>query len=137
MNPSPDLLLTAVKMLLALGATIGVLLLAFKFTRGMIGERSGRAGQGMVKVLSSTYIGVKKSISLVEVPGAVLVLGISGEGISLLSTIDDPETLNAIRHPAHGDSAGRITPFARMNVKRYVRHMFTPLQGRGSAGKDG
>jgi len=104
MNTSPDLFITAAKMLLALGATIGILLLAFKLTRGMIADKVGKPGPGMVKVISSTYIGVKKNISLVEVPGAVLVLGISGEAISLLSKIEDPEILEAIRNPVKADS---------------------------------
>jgi len=126
MNTSPDLFITAVKMLLALGATIGILLLAFKFTRGMIADRVGKPGPGMVKVLSSTYIGVKKSISLVEVPGAILVLGISGEAISLLSKIEDPETLEAIRNPVRTDSAKFTSAFG---FAQKIMHEFSASRG--------
>ncbi|MBC2711743.1 MAG: flagellar biosynthetic protein FliO [Desulfosarcina sp.] len=40
-------------------------------------------------MLESHYLGVKKTISLVRVPGKVLVLGISGDRINLLDTLDD------------------------------------------------
>lgn len=42
-----------------------------------------------VRVLGSTYLGMKKSISLVQVPGSILVLGLSNENITLLSKIEN------------------------------------------------
>jgi flagellar biogenesis protein FliO len=44
-----------------------------------------------VQVLETAHLGVKKSISMVHVPGAVLVLGVTADRISLLERIDDPD----------------------------------------------
>jgi flagellar protein FliO/FliZ len=49
----------------------------------------GAAVGKRIHVLESHYMGVKKTISLVQVPGKVLVLGISGDRINLLDTLDD------------------------------------------------
>jgi flagellar biogenesis protein FliO len=55
-------------------------------------------------VVASQPIGVKKTVTLVDVPDCVLVLGVSGDRIQLLSRIEDPEALNRIR--AYEGAAG-------------------------------
>jgi len=80
---------TAVKMLVALIIILGVLLIAFRFAKQILQKREGESKEGLIKILANKYIGIKKSISLIEVPGAILVLGISNENISLLTKIED------------------------------------------------
>ena len=69
----------------------------------------------MINVLASQYIGVKKNISLVEIPGAILVLGISNDAIRLLTKIEDQETLEKFRQaesgstPSFSDHLNKIT----------------------------
>lgn len=48
----------------------------------------------LIKVLSSCYLGNHKSIALVEVAGEILVLGVSDQGISLLTKVEDRNCLN-------------------------------------------
>jgi len=96
MNQSPDLIATAVKMFIVLGVLLGGLIVALYLVKKVIGRRDGQSKGRAIRVLASTYIGVKKSISLVEVPGALLVLGITNDRINLLTKIDDTETMQQV-----------------------------------------
>jgi flagellar biogenesis protein FliO len=59
---------------------------------------------------------MKRTLTLVKIPGAVLVLGVTAERIQLLSRIDDPDQLAAIengtetpRHSRFADHLARLT----------------------------
>jgi flagellar protein FliO/FliZ len=97
MNYHPDLISTSLKMLIVLTVLVGGLLITFYYTKRKIGKQIGRSKGKLIRVLGNTYIGVKKQISLVEIPGAVLVLGLSGDNISLLAKIDDDKILGNIK----------------------------------------
>jgi flagellar biogenesis protein FliO len=97
MNYHPDLISTSLKMLIVLTILVGGLLITFYYTKRKIGKQIGGSKGKLVRVLGNTYIGVKKQISLVEIPGAVLVLGLSGDNISLLAKIDDDKILGNIK----------------------------------------
>jgi len=97
MNNHPDLISTSLKMLIVLTILVGGLLITFYYTKRKIGKQIGGSKGKLVRVLGNTYIGVKKQISLVEIPGAVLVLGLSGDNISLLAKIDDDKILGNIK----------------------------------------
>jgi flagellar protein FliO/FliZ len=104
MNYSPDLISASLKMLAALGIMLGGLLIVLHYAkRKLRNERGGFKGK-TVRVLGNTYIGPKKRISLVEVPGAILVVGITNENISLLNKIEDEEMLEEFKR-----SQGRST----------------------------
>ena len=93
----PDLLPSALKMLSALVIVLGGLFLVFYFSKRLIHARNGNMSDKLIRVLSSNYIGVKKTISLVEVPGEILVLGITSDRISLLSKIEDPDIISQFK----------------------------------------
>ena len=97
MNPSPDMLTTALKMFAALGVVLGALFVAYYFTRRL--SKSDRSGskEKLVRILANKFIGVKKNICVVEVPGSILILGVTNDRITLLSQIDDEATLEKIR----------------------------------------
>ena len=127
MNP-PDMTMAAVKMTLALVLVLALVWGAYRWTRRSLPMgQSGGKGR-MIKVLANHYLGVKKTITVVEVPGSVLVLGISADRVNLLSRIDDPEVLADLRKsPAEGsplrsfrDQLQRLTgnPGARMKTGR-------------------
>jgi len=97
MNYHPDLISTSLKMLIVLTVLVGGLLITFYYTKRKIGKQIGGSKGKLIRVLGNTYIGVKKQISLVEIPGAVLVLGLSGDNISLLAKIDDDKILGNIK----------------------------------------
>jgi len=94
MSYQPDFIWTAVKMLVALGILLGVLIIALYFAKRIFKGGGNQPKRRMIRVLANTYVGVKKNISLVEVPGAILVLGVTSDTISLLTKIEDVEILN-------------------------------------------
>ena len=97
MNYSPDLISTALKMLVSLAVVLGGLFVTFYFMKRLLNKKMAGSEDKLIRVLANTYIGVKKNISLVEVPGALLVIGITNDNISLLSKIEDEEILNGLR----------------------------------------
>lgn len=106
MNATPDMLATTLKMLAALALVLGGLGIFFYFTKRVMRKDIGNSAGGMIRVLASQYIGLKKNISLVQIPGAILVVGIAGDSICLLTKIEDKTILDQI----HDQGAGRIHP---------------------------
>jgi flagellar biogenesis protein FliO len=97
MNYYSDLFPTALKMLSALALVLAGLGVAIFFTKRILHNRIGGNGDKLIRILASSYLGVKKSISLVRIPGALLVLGISGDSIRLLTKIEDRKILDKIK----------------------------------------
>ena len=91
MNTAPDALSTALQMFTALGIVLGGLLVVFYFMKRFLKRDKGGSSQQLIRVVASQYVGIKKNIALVEVPGAVLVVGITNDNISLLTKIEDKE----------------------------------------------
>ena len=81
MNYHPDLVSTGLKMLTALVIVLGGLMIVLYYTKRKFRNQGGVSSLKLVRLLGNTYIGVKKHITLVEVPGALLVLGITAENI--------------------------------------------------------
>lgn len=97
MNMAPDLVSTALQMLTALGIVLGGLLVVFYLIKRFFKRDAGGSKEQLIRVVASQYIGIKKNIALVEVPGAILVVGVSNENISLLTKIEDKIVLDGIR----------------------------------------
>ncbi|MDY6791186.1 MAG: flagellar biosynthetic protein FliO [Thermodesulfobacteriota bacterium] len=97
MSIYPEIIPTAIKMLTALGMVLGGMLVVYYFSKRILKRQAGHSKGRMIKVLESSYIGVKKNISLVEIPGAILVLGITNDHISLLSKIENQEVINGCK----------------------------------------
>jgi flagellar protein FliO/FliZ len=105
MTAQPEMLGAAVKMLLSLVLVLGLFMGLFFIVKRYL--RNGSQGGGnLIKVISSCYIGVKKSIVIVQVPGALLVLGLAGERVQLLSTIEDPELIEKVLAECNLPSTG-------------------------------
>jgi flagellar protein FliO/FliZ len=99
---SPDLISSTLTMIAALAVVLGILLAVLMVMKKMMARGIGGRDGSLVTVLGSRYLGVKKSILLVQVPGAVLVVGIAGDRLSLLTRLD-PEDVDAVA-PAKGFS---------------------------------
>ncbi len=102
MNTSPDFIASAVKMLAVFGILLVVLVAGLYLMKRAMAKRPGQSKGSMIRVLANHYVGVKKSISLVEIPGAVLVLGITSDRINLLARIDDMEAISEMTSPDNG-----------------------------------
>jgi flagellar protein FliO/FliZ len=106
MNATPDMLTTSLKMLGALALVLAGLGLFFMLSKRFMRKNMGAQGGKLIRVLASQYIGLKKNIALVEIPGAILVVGIAADTIRLLTKIDDKTVLDQIHNP----EIERITP---------------------------
>jgi flagellar biosynthetic protein FliO len=100
MTAAPELIPSALKMAAALATVLGGLFVAVHFTRRYLRGSGGAARHGLMRVIATLPLGVKKSVTLVDVPDGVLVLGLSADRIQLLSRIEDPETLQRVRSQA-------------------------------------
>lgn len=91
MTSDPEFITTLLKMLafllLMAGGAVGLLIL-FKRVSRSAGQASGRQ---LINVLCTRPVAPKKSVALIQVPGDVLVVGISGDNLTLLSKIEDRE----------------------------------------------
>ncbi|MGD9007518.1 MAG: flagellar biosynthetic protein FliO [Desulfobacteraceae bacterium] len=92
----PELMSMLLRLLFAFIGLVGILVVA-RFTL----KRSGRLGamvgsRSLVQVVSTGYIGVKKSVTIVKIPDAILVLGVTNERITLLSKIEDQALIDRI-----------------------------------------
>jgi flagellar protein FliO/FliZ len=118
MNASPEMVSSVLKMIAALAIVLGGMFVMLHFARRYLGRAGGVNAQRLVRVVASQAIGVKKSVTLVDVPGAVLVLGVSADRIQLLLRIEDPEALARVR--AYDGAAGASLPgqLARRVLRR-------------------
>ena len=113
MNSAPDIVSSTLKMLTALGIVMGGLLVVFYFMKRFLKRDIGGSKEQLIKVIASQYLGIKKSISIVEVPGSILVVGVSNDNISLLTKIEDKVVLDTLRQ-----KSSRITPSFSDHLQR-------------------
>jgi flagellar biosynthetic protein FliO len=126
MNASPDMITTGLKMIAALGMVLAVILVLLYGLRKMSGQPIGRiAGGKRIQVLESHYLGVKKSIAMVQVPGKVLVLGLSADRINLLDTLDE----GIIETPSADKNVDSFGPLLSDRLKKFGRKR----KGKGSS----
>lgn len=118
MNAAPELVPAALKMMAALAMVVGGLFVTVHFARRYRRPADRAARQRMVRVVASQAIGVKKTVTLVDVPGCVLVLGVSPDRIQLLSRIEDPETLSRVRAYDGAVGGGFHDQLARLLSRR-------------------
>ena len=115
MNTAPDVVSSAFQMLMALGIVLGGLLVIFYFMKRYLKRDGGVSNTQLIRVIASQYIGLKKNISLVKVPGTILVVGISNDKISLLTKIEDQAVIESIQQetsaigPSFSDHLQRLT----------------------------
>ena len=97
-GPATGLPETAGKMFSSLALVLGVMFLAFYAFRKLV-LKNGLIGVNneAIKVWETGIISPRKTVSLVEVAGEVLVLGISNDNISLLSKIEDEKKIEKIK----------------------------------------
>ncbi|MBI3128961.1 MAG: flagellar biosynthetic protein FliO [Candidatus Tectomicrobia bacterium] len=85
-------------------------LAAFKKWGGSAAKRLG-AGAKVVRTLHRVYLAPKQSIAVVEVAGEILVVGISGQSISMLTKIEDGDALAKLRD---GGEASFVEQLSRL-----------------------
>jgi len=81
----------ALKMTLALGIIIAFLIFLVRMFKRWEGSRRGAGSETGIRVLTSKLIAPQKYVSLVEIGGEVLALGISAQQITFLTKIENKE----------------------------------------------
>ena len=126
MSYQPDLWATALRLGLSLGLVVLLCWGALVLSRRYLHRTPAGGGRDLLQVLGHQYLGVKRTLTLVRIPGAVLVLGVTAERIQLLSRIDDPELLAQI--DAEGTAAA---------PNRFADHLARFTGGKGKRGGEG
>ncbi len=82
------------KMFFALAIVIGLLVATMYVLRRYLGNApSGSRDGSLIQIVATRYLGPKSSIMVVEVLGKVIVLGLTGGQMTVLTTIDDESAL--------------------------------------------
>jgi flagellar biogenesis protein FliO len=89
----------AVKMILALGMVLGLLFILLRVLKQTPWARRDLGADFSIRVLTTQLIAPRKFISLVEIGGEVLALGVSEAQINYLTKIEHPELLEKIGVP--------------------------------------
>lgn len=97
MIDQPDFIATAIKMFSALLLVLGIFIGSVYLLRRVVKRDVAVPGRKLIRIIDRTYIGVKKSVTLVEVSGTVLVLGVTNDRISLLTQIEDPDSIEKLK----------------------------------------
>ena len=96
MTTDPEFVNTLIKMLMFLLLMAGGAAAVLYLLKRVAKSTGHGANQQLISVLSTKPIAPKKSISLIQVPGSVLVVGIAGETLSLLTRIEDRELVEEL-----------------------------------------
>ena len=91
----------ALKMALALGIVMTFLIFLVRMFKRWEGRRSGAGSGAGIRVLTSKLIAPQKYVSLVEIGGEVLALGVSAQQITFLTKIENKEMVKkSLSNPA-------------------------------------
>ena len=129
---SPELLAAAAKMIGVLVLIVGGLLAFNCYARRFFNNGSGHGARNL-RVLESTPIGLKKAVTLVKVPGAVLVVGVTNDRITLLDRMDEAD----YKALATVEPSRAATTF-QDHLRRFTGGMpHKPLEADGATAADG
>ncbi len=93
-----EFILSMLKMLSALALVLGLMVVAMYFLKKFMNRTGGSVETDeFVKIISTRYLGPKNSIVILDVLDHVIVVGISNQQISLLTEIDDRESLDRLK----------------------------------------
>jgi len=118
----PALLKMISALALVLGIMIGLAFLARRFF-----QQTGMATPdgSAISILTVKYLGPKSSIMIVDILGEVVVIGISNQQMSYITTIDDTAALEKLKSLSRqrGAQAVAIDPLDRYKdlIKSFIR----------------
>jgi flagellar biosynthetic protein FliO len=103
------------KMLVALAVVIGLMITsAYYIKKYFLQSMPEMNGSAMINIVSTRYLSPKNSLLLIEVLGQVMLVGVTGQQMSMLSRIDDPEALEKIKNARIRDNQfSDVNPLAR------------------------
>ena len=103
----PSLLMSGLRSLIVLIFLALIIVALSLFLKRYRRGRSGFSGSGLVKVLGIETVSGKHQVMLLELLDEVMVVGISGEQMTVLTTINDPGKVEELRLLKDGSHSGR------------------------------
>ena len=102
-----EMIPSGMKMISMFAVVLGLMfLIFFGFKKYVLKNTAFGGGNKLVNVLGTWFLGPKKNIALVEVAGEILVLGMSQDNITLLSSIIDEEKIEEIKNTSGKGKSG-------------------------------
>jgi flagellar protein FliO/FliZ len=116
-----DMIPSGMKMISMFAVVLGLMfLIFFGFKKYVLKNTAFGGGNKLVNVLGTWFLGPKKNIALVEVAGEILVLGMSQDNITLLSSIIDEEKIEEIKNTSGKGKSGlgwKAAPVGENNTR--------------------
>ena len=92
----PDLWGAGIKTVAMLSIVVAVLIVVLYLIKRFVYNKQGLVQGGLIDVISLYHVSPKERIGLVDVAGEKLVVGITPESITCLTTITNPEVKSKI-----------------------------------------
>lgn len=87
------------KMVFSLAIVLGMMIGAMYFIKKLLHNAIPAIDRGsMIKILANRYLGPKSSIMVVDVAGQIIVVGLSNQQMTVLTTISDKDQLVKLRN---------------------------------------
>jgi flagellar protein FliO/FliZ len=120
------------KMIFALSIVLGIMVAAAYFFRRFLRQPLVGGDDGsLIQVVATKYLGPKNSIMLVDVLGELIVVGVSNNQMSVITTIVDPDARERMKKsPLTSQQASMPTL-----MDQFLRYK-NSLKSFKSAGKD-
>ncbi len=95
---APTIFTSSIRVVAAFLIVLSLMLITYYFVKKYLLKDGSLLGmEKQVKVISTNYLGSKKNITLVEIAGEVLVLGVTATNITMLTKIQNKEVLEKIK----------------------------------------
>lgn len=95
---APDLFSASVKIYGMLFVVLALIFGIFYFVKNYLFQGNWMLSkEKLIDVIATNHIGAKKAISLVDVAGELLVIGVSNNQISMLTRVEDSEVIRKLR----------------------------------------
>jgi len=101
---SAGLLYSGMRMFAVLAALIALILIGYRPVKKMLQKSGNAPDNSLVRILQTIPIGMKRQIMFLDVADEVLVVGLSGDQMTMLTRISDPEKLESLRLLRHSGS---------------------------------
>ena len=146
-----EMIPSGMKMISMFAVVLGLMfLIFFGFKKYVLKNTAFGGGNKLVNVLGTWFLGPKKNIALVEVAGEILVLGMSQDNITLLSSIIDEEKIEEIKNasgkgksgldwnsaPAGEKSTRSVAAQAAGQFSKYLNKYSTPQDAKAQTVAD-
>ena len=121
-----SLLMMSLKVIGSLGVVIGLMLLIIFWFKKIGLAKGGRKGGSLIEILDTRMVAHKKYVSVLNIGGEFVAIGISEQQINMLTTLENSgELLNYAREKGKGSSASLTSSFSSLLEKATA-----PLKGR-------